>query len=729
MGCQRSFPLDCKLPRVHCVVRWDLGGRYNATSGTRRFCGGPGIPLHAVSATGLRPGHLPMAVCGNKLRALRRAWVLLVVLVGLVAGSVALGGDSSNPNKPKRPELPWGVTGLNLIQTGSYDSKAQAAAETVGALNEMVLRGWDVIRKYYPRLGVKPDEGAQSVNPRDAEDRRFYATFANEDPGRSPVPLISMICSLEASDVTGSLKPLRDELLAGIKTDDYGVWSVEQLRKSVHALTQDATTLKDVRYRAPRKGLTFNQTVRLYAMTVELIGRDDKWLKWQQEVKKIGYGIPELPDLPDFSKRLSHQLPVLIPPAATRGFVLYRAGWDIDQPVRKQEVEERLDVVLVKRSGATFQVEQFPVYLTNDQAAWNPTWIEPRDEVRDTTLTGRKYEMQWTRFDGPYLWPKPDQLTGGTTYRAKVQFKKGEIVIEGEHFVPRRGAVVKTTREPNYDPLNMKRFEGDGELPPEALTADLPELPDWPSMRRMASADIRTAVHAQGDRQLFWYETGEGAWSSSVYPRSDAGSAILRPNPPVTAPSGGIVPRFVGTGVERPDEVEVLDEEQRTSVRIAVELMNRCLANAGGVELSAVRVALPRDAENQTPFFFYAVRNGTSVRRSPTFVAVVLSAGYYNSYVSVFNRLVWVLTKPVAEDPTKVAALQTAIGEYLRNGFPKDGEDSNDPTLIAWAQILRDNQLDQLFKASILPGAVKPKAADGKTSGEDATANSKDPHQ
>ena len=221
----------------------------------------------------------------NVPRVAVQARVLVAVLLAICASSSPVVADDQKAGKPHRPELPWGVTGLNPIQTGAYDSKAQAPAEALGALNEMTLRGWDVIWKYYPQLGIKPEEGTASVNPRDPADRRFYAVFSNEDPGRSPIPLISMICSLEPRYVTGRLKALREELLAGIKVDDYASWSVDRLRQRVRELTQETSTTKGVKYRAPKKPLTFNETVRLYAMTVELIARDDKWAKWQGEVK------------------------------------------------------------------------------------------------------------------------------------------------------------------------------------------------------------------------------------------------------------------------------------------------------------------------------------------------------------------------------------------------------------------------------------------------------------
>ncbi|HVO59421.1 MAG TPA: hypothetical protein VMT53_00730 [Terriglobales bacterium] len=638
-----------------------------------------------------------------------RHWKVVAICLTIALASVSpVICDDQKAQHAKRPEVPWGATSLNPVQIGAYNSRAQSPAEALGALNELTLRGWNVIWKYYPRLGIKIDEGSASLSPRDPTDLRIHAVFSNEDPGRSPIPLISMICSLDPRDVTGKLRALRDELLADIRIEDYASWSLERLRTAVARLTQETTDHKGVKYRAPRKTLTFHESLELYAMTVELIARDDKWQKWQAEIKKLGYRVPVLPDMEDFSKRLRHQLPVMIPPGATRAFLLYRPGWDIYQPVTKGEYEERADVVRVRRSGHDFDVEQFPVYLTNDQLTWNPAWIESRDEERDSTLLARRFEEQWTRFDGPYLWPKRDILVGELNYRARVHFKNNDIVVEGERFVPRRGAVVKTLRDPSYDPLNMKPYQGGGELPPEALTADYPDLPDWAAVWKFAGKNLDAAVYIQGERQLFWYQTGPGAWTNSIYPRDNAGPSILRPRKPATEVTTGIVARFSGTVVERPDDVETLDAEQRTSVNVAVALMNRCLKNAAGEELQQLRLSLPRDENGQTVMYFYRVRNGTLVQRTPTFEAVVLSEGYYNSYVSAFNRLLWVLEKPIIDDAAKVAAVQKSIEEYLDTAVTENGKVDDDPALTAWDQILREDQVEQLFSASILPGAVKP---------------------
>ena len=67
------------------------------------------------------------------------------------------------------------------------------------------------------------------------------------------------------------------------------------------------------------------------------------------------------------------------------------------------------------------------------------------------------------------------------------------------------------------------------------------------------------------------------------------------------------------------------------------------------------------------------------------------------------TRLLWVLEKPVADDAGKVVAINQSIGKYLWDGYPKDAGNTGDPGLIAWAQILQSEGMDQLFSASILP--------------------------
>ena len=651
----------------------------------------------------------------NRASKSNRACTILILL-GLAGGTLEAWGYQQKTKNDNRPQVPWGVSKLSPVEIGAYDSKAEPAAEVLQALNVMTLKGWGVIRQYYPKLSVTSDTGSVSVSPHDPGDTRFYAAFANEDPGRSPIPLISMICSLEPGNVTGNLKSLRAELLEAIQVEDYSGWSEERLRQGVLQRTMELTTSKGVKYRGAKKALTFKESAQLYGMIVALLEKDTKWTKWQEQATKIGYTVPTPPDMHDFANRLKHQMPMIIPPGATRAFLLYRPGWDIGQPISKTEYEERADVVLVRSKGTTFEVEQFPVYFTNDQKIWNPDWIGPQDELKDTTLLGRKFEQQWTRFDGPYLWYKKDQLNGEVTYRSTVKFEKDDISITSERFVTRRGGVVRTWRDPEYEPENMKRVSGAVEMAADPFVVEPPEL-DFHSMWRVASRNIHETCYTQGDRELFWYSAGEKSWSSSVFPRPDE-VAVLRPMQPVTAASSGIVARFNGDGALRPSDVELLRQDQMTSVRVAVGLMNRCLENAAGESVSELRVSLPREKDNQTPIYFYSSAKTTAVQKSPSALIVTLPEGYYNSYESVFNRLLWVLERPFASDAEKVTAINQATSNYLREKYPPEGKDTADPVLLAWSQVLHGGTVEGLFSASILPSATKPAVAAVAPAGE-----------
>ena len=651
--------------------------------------------------------HDPMA--DSPTRPLLERTILLVFapFMDLVLSSSPVYAVSQKPAKPERPQIPFGLTSLGPVEVGVYDSKAQPAAEALQAVNAMSVRAWEVISKYYPELGKVSDNAAPSVNPANPEDRRIKAKFATEDPGRSPIPLVAMICSLDATEVSGRLKALRDELIDATRIEDYSNWSADRLTRAIQELTQAQTSGKGVKYKAAKKTLSFKETVQLYAMTVALLPKDTKWPQWEATANKLGYALPRPPDMSDFSNRLRHQLPMIIPPGATRGLVLYRPGWDIAQPLTKEEFEERADVVLIKRSGTIFQLQQFPIYLTADQKTWNPSWLIPEDDWKDSTLTARKFERLWTRFDGPYMWYKNDQLNGEDTYRATVKFQKGEILIEAERFVLRRGSVVRTARDPLYDPLNAKRFVAGMEAPTDSLTADLPDLDNWPDMWRQVNKNINETCYRPDDRELFWYKTGDNSWSSSIYPVKDGGPPILQPVRSVNTASSGIIARFAGSGAEQPNDAHPLDHDQQTSINIAVGLMNLCLANASGAEVAALRVSLPRDKENRTPIYFYSVANGTSVMRSPQSLVVVLSEGYYNGYISAFNRILWVLESAFQNDAVKNAAINRSLADYLKSGLPKDAGSQNDPAVIAWSEMLQNGDLDQLFNASILPGSLK----------------------
>ena len=636
--------------------------------------------------------------------------LLAILLLSLLSATTASWPQAQKSNNPDRPQVPFGFTGLNSVQIGAYNSKAQPVAEAVQALNVMNQKGWQTIRKYYPTLGTESEKASEKVNPQDPEDRRFFAMRPTDDPGRSPMPLVVMICSLDVSDVSGNLKLLHDELREATSFEDFSDWPAERLHRAINELTQEQTTGKGVKYRVPKPTLSFKASVQLYAMTIALLGRDTVWTTWQDEAKKRGYSIPAPPDMIDFRNRLRRQLPMVIPPGATRGLLLYRPGWDIGEPIAKEEFEERADVVLIKRKGATFEVEQFPVYLTVDQKAWNPSWILSNDEQKDSTLAARKVEGLWTRLDGPYLWYKSDQLNGEDTYRSIVKFQKGAIIIEAERFVSPRRSVVRAARDRSYDPLTMQRFVAGVEVPADPLTVDPPDLDIWPTLWRQTNKNVNESFYRHDDRQLLWYKTGDNSWSSSLFPLRDAGPIFVEPIKPVTAPSGGLVARFSSSGAEQPSDVQPLSVEQQNSVGIAVGLMNLCLTNAGGVEVDALRVALPRDQATLTPVYFYSVRNGSSVRRSPNAMVVVLSEGYYNDYASAFNRLLWVLERPFESDAAKVSAINHAIETYLRDRYPQVTATPNDPALVAWSEILRGGGVPQLFDFTAIPGSSVAKA-------------------
>ena len=262
----------------------------------------------------------------------------------------------------------------------------------------------------------------------------------------------------------------------------------------------------------------------------------------------------------------------------------------------------------------------------------------------------------------------------------------------------------------------MKRVADGVEMAADPFVVEPPEL-DFQSMWRVASRNIHETCYTQGDRELFWYSAGDNSWSSSVFPRPGE-VAVLRPVQPLTAASGGIVARFNGDGALRPSDVELLGQDQVTSVRVAVGLMNRCLENAAGDAVSELRVSLPREKDNQTPVYFYSSAKTTAVQKSPNALIVTLAEGYYNSYESVFNRLLWVLERPFASDAGKVASINEATSSYLREKYPPEGKDTADPVLLAWSQVLHDGTVGELFSASILPGVTKQSAGAAAPAGK-----------
>ena len=369
--------------------------------------------------------------------------LVLSILPGMVWGVPAQKKTNS-----ERPRLPYNMLGLHREDIDAYDSKAEPAARASEALLAVNRIGWNMIHRYFPTLGTTHEGPEKKIHPEDPADRRFFASYANEDPAFSPMPLLCMIWSLPESQLSGPLKKLHDELVSAMALEDYSTWKPDELRTTVDKLTVPATTAKAVRYRTPKTRLSFKQALQLYAMTLALVRMETKWANKADSPP---------PDMVDFTNRLRHQLPLQISDGETAALLLYFPA-DIGEPLAKGELEERADVVVMKRKGTTFEVEQFPVYLTVDQKEWNPPWIELTDYVTDTSLVARKYEHDWTRLDGPFLWFRPDQLNGEVVYRATVRFQAAEIVIEAERNIARRGAVKRADRPADYDPGKMTAF-------------------------------------------------------------------------------------------------------------------------------------------------------------------------------------------------------------------------------------------------------------------------------
>src|SRR5271169_2791541 len=103
----------------------------------------------------------------NRASKPKRVCTILILLVGLAGGTLDAWGDQQKPKNDDRPQVPWGVSKLSPVEIGAYDSKAEPAAEVLQALNVMTLKGWNVIRQYYPKLGMTSDTGSVSVSPHD----------------------------------------------------------------------------------------------------------------------------------------------------------------------------------------------------------------------------------------------------------------------------------------------------------------------------------------------------------------------------------------------------------------------------------------------------------------------------------------------------------------------------------------------------------------------------------
>jgi hypothetical protein len=417
----------------------------------------------------------------SRLRTPAFTWPAIfrgVALATTLALPLMAGAQSSQ--KSERPKLPYNMMGLGRDEIDAYDSKAEPVANAASALTALNGSGWALIRKYFPRLGTDSEEQGKRVHPEDAMDTRFFASYANEDATRSPMALLSAIASLPVSQLSGKLLLIHDEVARAIsQNENYSAWPLDKLRQAVDSLTSNAKTVQGVKCRTAKHNLTFQQSVQLYAMTIALLRMETKW---------AGKADSPPPDMADFSNRLSHQTPREVRDGETIGFFFYRPG-SVAHGLSKEGYEERADVVLLSRSANVFQVQQFPVYLTVDEKEWSPTWIEPRDEMNDSTLPARKFEHDWTRLDGPYLWYRSDLLTGRVLYTATIRFPGDDIVIEADREIESRGAVKRAERPRNYDPLLITAFvpgrealaQADNPLSvePPALEEQLRTWPRW----------------------------------------------------------------------------------------------------------------------------------------------------------------------------------------------------------------------------------------------------------
>ncbi len=374
-----------------------------------------------------------------------RAPLFTVLLVLLPFSTICLAVPSDKHSD--RPKLPYNMMGLGHDELDAYDSKAEPVASATAALLALNRAGWELIHKYFPKVGIAPDAEGEA-HAQGASEARFVGTELSEDAVLSPIPLMSAIWSLPDSELSGRLKALHDELATAMTLEDYSQWKLDALRSAVDGMTEWTKTGQGTRYRKPRNNVSFRQALQLYAMTVTLIRSETKW---------AGKTDNPPPNMADFANRLSHQLPQKVEEGRMTWFFLYRPGV-FDRPLNKDEFEERADVVALQRHGHIVEAQQLPVYLTVDEKEWAPSWIEPKDEQVDSTLAARKYEHDWTRLDGPYLWYRSDQLDGAVLYRATAQLLPDHIVIEAERSIESRGSVKRVDRPPDYNPALMPAF-------------------------------------------------------------------------------------------------------------------------------------------------------------------------------------------------------------------------------------------------------------------------------
>ena len=118
-----------------------------------------------------------------------------LLLLGLLPGSV-WGAPDQRKQNPDRPTLPYSMLGPRRDDVDAYDSKAEPVARATQALMKVNQTGWELIHKYYPTLGMSVAGPEKKVHPEDRANPRFFASFVNEDPTFSSMPLLCMVWSL-----------------------------------------------------------------------------------------------------------------------------------------------------------------------------------------------------------------------------------------------------------------------------------------------------------------------------------------------------------------------------------------------------------------------------------------------------------------------------------------------------------------------------------------------------
>jgi hypothetical protein len=166
----------------------------------------------------------------------------------------------------------------------------------------------------------------------------------------------------------------------------------------------------------------------------------------------------------------------------------------------------------------------------------------------------RKYEYDWTRFDGPYLWYQRDQLNGSLAYKATVSFPQGSVVIEAERFVSRRGGVVRARRDPKYDPGKMTSLALGATPPADLLSVELLDLEPVQPMAASHHKMLEYVFYRSEGREFLTYQTSATSSSSFLYPPPEVMAAVEPPRRSEPSPSVAAAPIKSGMATASPSK-------------------------------------------------------------------------------------------------------------------------------------------------------------------------------